>query len=185
MLIVGMGVGSVHAFVHTPFSKTPAVLRLPIVIVSLIVMLALTWWFRDMLMHEKINNYFMALAVCLVHYTYIGQNGFFKPIWGKGKTNLYTLRALFAALSALSVVVIYILDPFSMARVFMQSGDSILLIVIMSLYSFALTMFFSRLELKLVPAVGSTDSYRAWLSIPAVMISTVLVFIWIIADGQV
>jgi hypothetical protein len=173
----------VYAFVHDSFAEIPVKWRLPIVIVSGAVMFAMIWLFRDALTigSTRKPEICTALSICLMFYPFIGADGFFKwgGFWRKNRAMIYLARILFAALIASVDAAMYFLDLLPLPNELSVGGEALLWICILALYSFALTQVFFRLELKIFfQSDNNSDSYNAWLVIPAFTTGNLLSWLW-------
>ncbi|MDR1134918.1 MAG: hypothetical protein LBL49_01880, partial [Clostridiales Family XIII bacterium] len=166
-------VGAVCLLVRDPSAKIPVVWRLPIVILVGIVSLAITWYVQDTLMSDElIRQYNFPMATIFLAYfpfflRYGLRHGFNKP-FQNFRLKACLSRILCIALIVLISAAIYFLDPFSLTRGLLNNGEPLFLVFILSIYSFALTTIFYRLELKMVlKSDKDDDAYSTWLTIPA------------------
>lgn len=185
LLIGGMFVRLAYVFVHDPLSKIPVKWQLPTVIISAAFIPAIGWWLRNGIMIRDFNVASCILtSMCLMYYPFFGEIDLFGKFLREDRANVYRIRVLCAVLIVLINVLIYFLDPFSMKSKLLNNGEPLLLIFILSIYSFALTNIFYRLELKtVIKSNKDANSYNSWLTIPACVLSNVLV-LWFVFKGR-
>ena len=177
-----IGLYGIHALMRDPFGETPVKWRLPILILSGAVICAFLWLFRGSLaagVSQRYGSSGSAGSMALfLFYPFIKENGYFEKLWRRGQ-KIYLTRFLFVVLIAGIDVAIYFLDPFSSVRALLNDGKPLLSILVLSAYSFALTVLFYRLELKAVlKSDKDADSYKAWLTLPAFTTANALILLW-------
>jgi hypothetical protein len=183
LLLLGMYFWGTYVLVHYPLNRIDANRRLPAVIISWAVMLAVAWLIRDAYTSGGYTSVYGATAAPLMLYPFIKKpdpsDPFFE-FFRKDRARIYRARALGIVLIVSVCIAMYFGDPFPQASDLLRSGSPPVPIIILSVYSFALTNVFYRLESKIFRKSGKdTGAYNTWLVLPAFTLSTLFPFVYV------
>jgi hypothetical protein len=173
-----------YAIVSDPLNETPLKWQQLLIVIPFgAVLFAAIWLLRDVLTDDlSRGSVFLhtALLASMMLYPFnisIYTSG--RDFWHKDRAMIYLARVLFAILIALVDAAIYFLDLLPLPNELSVGGEALLWICILALYSFALTQVFFRLELKIFfQSDNNSDSYNAWLVIPAFTTGNLLFWLW-------